>query len=178
MRFTRARTGTVVLPMIVVISGLSLAGLKEHAPAPSKKVISLSIAKEYKNLEELRRDADVVALVSVVGEPRPSQRLANFPTVDVHLRVEQVFDGEAHVGDTLTLVQYGDLSGQITVEDSIPILQDGKQYVVYLNRQFPDQPQMFLTGQVGAFEAGTSTVFHRVGETSAHLPKDVSVNQF
>ena len=178
MRFTRARTGLVVLATIVVVAGVSIASLSARTPTPSKHVISLSIAKEYKTLAELQRDADVVVLVSVEGEPSPSKRLANFPTVDIHLRVEQVFAGGAQVGGTFTLVQYGDPSGQITVEDSIPILQNGRRYVVYLNRQFPDQPQMFLTGQAGVFEAGSGTEFHRLGDASAGLPKSVSLNQF
>lgn len=177
VRLTRVKSGFVVLAAIAVVAGVSLIGQDARTPAPSKHVISLSIAKEYKTLASLQRDADVVALVSVVGEPNPSKRLADIPTVDVRLHVEQVFAGMAQTGDTITLVQYGDPSGQITVEDSIPILQDGKRYVVFLNRQFPDQPQMFLTGQAGVFEAGTGTEFYRLGDVSADLPKSLSLNQ-
>ncbi len=178
MSLTRVKLGLVVLVAILVVVGVSLVNQDARTPTPSKHGISLSIAKEYKTLAELQRDADIVALVSVDGEPSPSKRLANIPTVDVHLRVEQVFAGRAQAGDTITLVQYGDPSGQITAEDAIPILQDAKRYVVYLNRQFPDQPQMFLTGQVGVFEAGSGTQFHRLGNASADLPKIVSLNQF
>lgn len=178
MRFTRAHIGLVVLATIIVGAGVSIANLNARTPTTSKRVISMSIAKEYKTLAELKRDADAVVLVSVEGEPSPSHRDANVPTVDVRIRVVQVFAGETQVGDTLTLVQYGDLSGQITVEDSIPILQNGKRYVVYLNRQFPNQSQMLVTGQVGTFEAGSGTEFHRIGEASPDLPKIVSLNQF
>lgn len=174
---TRVKSSLVVLAAIAVVAGVSLVNQDARKPALNKHVISLSIAKEYRTLAALQRDADVVTLVSVEGEPSPSKRLANIPTVDVQLRVEQVFAGMAQTGDTITLVQYGDPSGQITVEDSIPILQDGKRYVVFLNRQFPDQPQMFLTGQAGVFEAGTGTEFYRLGDVSADLPKSVSLNQ-
>lgn len=178
MSLTRVKSGVVVLIAILVVVGVNVLSQDARTPAPSKHGISLSIAKEYKTLAELQRDADVVALISVHGEPSPSKRLANIPTVDVRLRVEQVFAGRAQAGDTITLVQYGDPSGQITVEDSIPILQDGKRYVVYLNRQFPDQSQMFITGQAGVFEAGAGAEFHRLGDVSADLPKSVLLNQF
>ena len=168
----------VVALAVVAAAGVSLVVQNSRTPTPSQGVISLSIAKEYKTLAELQRDADVVALVSVEGEPSPSKRLANVPTIDVHLRVERVFAGGAQVGDTITLIQIGDPSGQIMVEDSIPILQNGKRYVLYLNRQFPDQPQMFVTGQAGVFEADSGTEFHRLGDASAGLPKSVSLNQF
>lgn len=177
MSSTRAKTGFVVLVPILVVAGASVVSQNAPTPRPSQHVISMSIAKEYKTLAELRRDADVVALVSVEGEPSPSKRLANIPTVDVHLRVERVFAGGAQVGDTITLVQYGDPSGQIWVEDSIPFLRNGKRYVVYLNRQFPDQPQMFLTGQAGVFEAISADEFHRLGYASTDLPKSISLNQ-
>lgn len=178
MRLAQIKLGLVVLAAVFIVVGVSVARQGAGTPAPSKHVISLSIAKEYKTLAELQRDADVVALVSVKGEPSPSKRLPNVPTVDVRLRVEQVFAGRAQAGDTITLVQYGDLSGQITVEDAIPILQDGKHYVVYLNRQFPDQSQMFITGQAGVFEAGAGAEFHRLGDVSADLPKSAMLNQF
>jgi len=65
------------------------------------------------------------------------------------------------------------------VTDPIPpILQNGKQYVVYLTRQFPDQPQMMITGQAGVFEAGSSAQFIRLGDASADLPKNPSLDQF
>ncbi len=169
----------VVALAVVAAAGVSLVVQNSRTPTPSQGVISLSIAKEYKTLAELQRDADVVALVSVEGEPSPSKRLANVPTIDVHLRVERVFAGGAQVGDTITLIQIGDPSGQITVAESTPpILQNGKRYVVYLNRQFPDQPQMVITGQTGVFEAGSGTEFHRLGDASADLPKNASLDQF
>lgn len=165
--------------IVVAIAGVSFAGQNAHKPTPSQRTISLSIAKEYKTLAELRRDADVVALVSVMGVPSPSNRLGNIPTVDVQLRVEKVFAGVAKIGDAITLVQIGDPSGQILVTDPIPpILQIGKRYVVYLNRQFPDQPQMMLTGQAGVFETDTGAEFHRLGDASADLPKSASLDQF
>lgn len=176
------RNGKIALTVgitVAVIAAASVVDQNARTPALSQHMFSLSIAKEYKTLAELRRDADVVALVSVEGEPNPSERLANVPTVNVHLRVERVFGGGAQVGDTITLVQFGDPSGQIRVAEPIPpILQNGKRYVVYLSRQFPDQPQMFLTGQAGAFEAGSGAEFHRLGDASAALPKSVSLDQF
>lgn len=167
-----------VVVAAVAIAGVSVVGQNARTATPSQRVISLSIAKEYKTLAELRRDADVVALVSVKGVPNPSKRLASTPTVDVQLRVEQVFAGGVQIGDSITLVQFGDPSGQITVEDSIPILQNGKRYVVYLNRQFPDQPQMVITGQAGVFEAGSGAEFHRLGDVSPDLPKNLLLDQF
>lgn len=165
--------------IVVAIAGVSVVGQNARTPTLSQRTISLSIAKEYKTLAELRRDADVVALVSVQGVPSPSNRLGNIPTVDVQLRVEKVFAGVAQVGDAITLVQIGDPSGQIKVTEPIPpILRNGKRYVVYLNRQFPDQPQMILTGQAGVFEAGTGAEFHRLGDASADLPKNASLDQF
>ncbi len=165
--------------IVVAIAGISASSQNAHRPTPSQRTISLSIAKEYKTLAELRRDADVVTLVSVEGVPSTSNRLGNIPTVDVQLRVEKVFAGVARIGDAITLVQIGDPSGQIMVADPIPpILQNGKRYVVYLNRQFPDQPQMILTGQAGVFEAGTGAEFHRLGDVSADLPKNASLDQF
>lgn len=164
---------------VAAVTAVSFVGQNSRTPTPSQHMFSLSIAKEYKTLAELRHDADVVALVSVVGVPSPSERLANVPTVDVQLRVERVFGGVARVGDTITLVQFGDPNGQIRVTEPIPpILQNGKRYVVYLNRQFPDQPQMFLTGQAGVFEAGTGAEFHRLGDASVDLPKNASLDQF
>lgn len=138
----------------------------------------MSIAKEYKTLADLRSDADVVAVVSVQGEPSPSSRLGNIPTVDLQLRVEEVLGGTSKVGDTITLIQIGDPSGRIIVADPIsPILSNGKRYLVYLNRQFRNQPQMFITGQAGVFEAGTSVDFHRLGDASPELPKNISLAQ-
>ena len=165
--------------IVVAIAGVSVVSQYEHTPTQSQRTISLSIAKEYKTLAELRRDADVVALVSVEGVPSPSNRLGNIPTVDVQLRVEKVFAGVAKIGDAFTLVQIGDPSGQIMVAEPIPpILQNGKRYVLYLNRQFPDQPQMMLTGQAGVFEFGTGAEFHRLGDASADLPMNASADQF
>ena len=164
---------------VAVIAGVSVVGQNARTPTPSQGTISLSIAKEYKTLAELRRDADVVALVSLEGVPSPSKRFGYIPSVDVQLRVERVFAGGAQVGDTITLAQIGDPSGQITVTEPIPpILQNGKRYVVYLNRQFPDQPQMVITGQAGVFEAGSGTEFHRLGDASPDLPKSLSLDQF
>ena len=174
----RKITLAVVLA-IVAIAGISIVGKNSRTPTPSQSVVSLSIAKEYKTLAELRHNADAVALVSVEGVPSTSERFANVPTVEVHLHVERVFGGVAQVGDTITLVQFGDPSGQIMVAEPIPpILQNGKRYVVYLNRQFPDQPQMFITGQAGVFEVGSGAEFHRLGNASADLPKSVSLDQF
>ena len=167
---------TVVTACIAVVS---LAGHNEHKPLRSQRTISLSIAKEYRTLAELRRDANVVALVSVVGVPILSNRLGNIPTVDAQLQVEKVIAGAANVGDSFTLVQIGDPSGRIKVIDPIPpILQNGKRYVVYLNRQFPDQPQMMITGQAGVFEASASAQFIRLGDASPGLPKNPTLDQF
>lgn len=175
------RNGKIALAAalaLVVVAGVSVIGHNARTPAPSQGMISLSIANEYKTLAELQRDADVVALVSVEGVPSPSKRLANIPTVDVQLHVERVFAGGAQVGDSITLVQFGDPSGQIMVAEPIPpILQNDKSYVVYLNRQFPDQPQMVLTGQAGVFEAGSGSEFHRLGDASPDLPKSVTLDQ-
>lgn len=182
MSSTRAKIGFGVLVAMLAVAGVRVFSQDaRHSPSQrliSQHVISMSIAKEYSTLAELRNAADVVALVLVEGEPSPSTRLANIPTVDVRLRVEHVIAGAVQIGDTLTLVQYGDLSGHVIVEDSIPFLQSGKRYVVYLNRQFPDQPQMFLTGQDGVFEAGSANEFHRLGAASTNLPNSFSPNQF
>lgn len=164
---------------VVLIVGVTVVTQNAHKLQPGHRTLSLSIAKEYKTLAELRHDADVVALVSVQGVPTPSNRLGNIPTVDVQLRVEKVFTGTAQVGDNITLVQIGDPSGQIVVTDPFPpILQNGKRYVVYLNRQLPDQPQMIIAGQAGVFEAGTGAQFHRLGDASANLPKNATLDQF
>ncbi len=169
----------VVVVAVAAIAGVSVVDQNARTATPSHRVISLSIAKEFKTLAELRRDAEVVALVSVEGVPSPSKRFGYIPSVDVQLRVEQVFAGGAQVGDKITLAQIGDPSGQITVTEPIPpILQNGKRYVVYLNRQFPDQPQMVITGQAGAFEAGSGTEFHRLGDASPDLPKSLLLDQF
>lgn len=176
------RNRMIALAVVVAattIVGVSVVGQNARTPTPSLHTVSLSIAKEYKTLAELRRDADVVVLVLVEGVPSPSKRFGDVPSVDVQLRVEHVFAGGAQVGDSITLAQIGDPSGQITVTEPIPpILQNGKHYVVYLNRQFPDQPQMCITGQAGVFEAGSSTEFHRLGDASPDLPKSLSLDQF
>lgn len=173
------RIALAVSLVAVAIAGVSTLGQNAHKQTPILRTISFSIAKEYKTLGELRSDANVVALVSVVGVPVDSNRLGNIPTVDVQLQVEKVLAGIANVGDHITLVQIGDPSGHTTVTDPIPpILQNGKRYVVYLNRQFPDQPQMMITGQAGVFEAGSGTQFIRLGNASADLPKNPSLDQF
>ena len=165
----------VIIATFVALGMLSQSGDK---PKPIRRIISLSMAKEYKNLGELRADASVVALVTVEGSPTPSSRLGDTPTVDLQLRVEKVIGGSAKIGDAITLVQVGDPSGRIIVADPVPpILQTGVRYIVYLNRQFPDQPQMFLTGQAGVFAASTGSNFQRLGDTSVDLPKIVTLDQ-
>jgi hypothetical protein len=157
-------------------------GITSHywdTPTRTHEVVSQSIAKEYGTLADLRRDADVVALVSVEGIPSPSTRIANIPTVDVQLLVERVLAGTVQVGDTIALIQFGDPTGRITITEPLPpILSVGKRYVVYLNRQFSDQPQMFLTGVAGVFEANANGGFQRLGNASPDLPKNGSLDQF
>jgi hypothetical protein len=177
----RTRFTLVVGLAAVATAGVGINTYHHHEGTltPVPRAISVSIAKEYGSLAELRHDADVVALVSVEGVPIPSTRLANIPTVDVQLRIERVLAGTTQVGDTITLVQIGDPTGRITVTEPIPpILHVGKRYVLYLNRQFPNQPQMFLTGLAGVFEADASVGFHRLGDVSPALPKSATLDQF
>ena len=157
----------------------SMANPGGTASPGNQSVVSLSIAKEYATFAELRRDADLVALVTVAGAPKPSTRIEGLPTVDLVLRVEQVLAGTPAVGDTVTLVQVGDPSGRVTVADPIPpILREGKRYLVFLNRQFPEQPQMFITGQAGVYETDSGGQFRRLGDASPKLPQTASIDQF
>jgi len=105
VRFSRRKAILIGVTVVTAcIAVVSLAGHNEHKPLRSQRTISLSLAKEYKTLAELRSDANVVVLVSVVGVPILSDRLGNIPTVDVQLQVEKVFTGVANVGDSITLV--------------------------------------------------------------------------
>jgi hypothetical protein len=163
----------------VIAVGVGISSHFGGTPIPTHEVVSLSIAKEYRTLAELGRDADVVALVSVEGTPKPSTRIANVPTVDVQLRVERVLASKVQVGEAIHLIQFGDPTGRITITEPLPpILSVGKRYVVYLNRQFSDQPQMFLTGVAGVFEANANGGFQRLGNASPDLPKNGSLDQF
>ena len=176
----RTRFALVVGLAAAGVAGVGI-GYHHHAGTltTAHRAVSVSIAKQYGTLAELRRDADVVALVSVEGAPIPSTRLANIPTVDVELRIERVLAGTAQVGDTITLVQIGDPTGHITVTNPIPpILRAGEHYVLYLNRQYPDQPQMFLTGLAGVYEADANIGFHRLGDVSPGLPRSATLDQF
>jgi hypothetical protein len=176
----RTRFALVVGLAAATAAGVGI-GYHHHAGTltTAHRAVSVSIAKQYGTLAELRRDADVVALVSVEGAPIPSTRLANIPTVDVQLHIERVLAGTAQVGDTITLVQIGDPTGRITVTEPIPpILHVGKRYVLYLNRQFLDQPQMFLTGLAGVYEADANVGFHRLGDVSPALPMRATLDQF
>ena len=166
--------------VVVTAVGVGLSSFHHHTGTftPAHRAVSLSIAKEYGTLAELRRDSDLVALVSVDSAPNPSLRLANIPTVDVQLRIVRVLAGAAQVRGTITLVQIGDPTGRITVTEPVPpILHAGKRYVVYLNRQFLDQPQMFLTGISGVFEDDGSMRFQRLGDVSPALPRIVTLDQ-
>ena len=146
----------------------------------ANKSVSLSFVRDYASLAELRGDAAVVAVVTALSEARVSSRIPDVPTVDVALRIDRVLYGTANVGDTVTLVQVADPTGNVVFSDDLPApLSRGRKYVVYLNRQFPDQEQMVLTGAVGAFQRDVDGVgYTRMGSANKGLPLHADERDF
>jgi len=159
--------------------GLAISARSDSSAGASKTLLSLSLARDYASLAELRRDADLVAVVTVAGEPKVSDSMQDIPTVDIPLRITHVLHGDARAGDIVTLMQVGDPTGQILVAEPLPaVLQIGRRYVLFMNKQFADQPQFVITGAVGAFEATNGSGYRRMGSANAALPLLVDESQF
>jgi hypothetical protein len=175
---TRFALGYVGAAALLAIAAASLVD-GGSASEEKTRVVWLSLAKEYHSLAELRQDAEVVAVVQVLGEPNESARVPDAPTVDVRLRVERVLKGAASPGDSLLLVQFGDLTGRTAFSEPLPpVLLAGQRYLLFMNRQFPDQPQMVLTGLAGVYRADVSTnMYRREGSIFADLPEVVVVDK-
>ena len=179
---TRLSISAAAVTAAALIGGAVLfhGAAKVGVAGPGTSEVSLSVAKTYSTLSQLRQDADVVALVRVDGAPRASARIADVPTVDVPLLIERVIKGDAAAGDRLVLAQVGDLEGKVRIAEPVPpILQEAKRYVVYLNRQFPDQPQFMITGVAGVYaQSPDGGHFTRVGDVSPELPTSSALHQF
>lgn len=120
-------------------------------PASSESGVSVSRAKGYQSIQQLRDDSLAVARVTVTNNGIV-EHIDKVPFTIATATVDRVLRGTLPE-KSVRIRQLGD--GKTNVSDAVPLLQPGKSYVVFLQRftygPGKDTDQYVPAGAVGVY---------------------------
>jgi hypothetical protein len=133
----------------------------------------VSWSESLSSLEELFERADVVVLVKV---EKAAQNRAdwNYPVVETVVAVSESFKGTYSKGDLITVHQ----SGSVVAENAeLPFMETGTSYLVFLTKQFQNQPQHYILGPDGLYSLSAGGALIRESSVKSLTPFDINLSE-
>jgi len=155
MRRGMIATGAVAVAVAsLALTACGTDGTRHQTASPTvRRGVGFSYATAYTSLHGLRADSKAVAVVSPTGQSNVTQ-VGNVPFTISTVKVVEVLSG-GPLPNVLSLRQTGDAR---TSAPEFYLLQQGRQYIVYLVPFSSDNGQWVTTGAAqGIWASSTSS---------------------
>ena len=118
------------------------------------------LAVYYYELSELARDAECIARVRVLGREIEMQFYMS-PMTHTTVRLEEVYKGDKHPGETITVHEQGGMSDEHLLGD-FPQLSENDEYILFMNYS---EEKYYICGAIqGRFIVHDGYVFQQTIE--------------
>lgn len=126
------------------------------APAnPRRVLLGASWAVGYESIADLKRDAALVVLGSIVGAVRTEQHASGLPFTDFAFRVERVLADSRGRGDITSVSIHqtgGEVRGSLYEVEDDALFKEGERAVLFLREYHPGMYRV-IGGPTGRFRS-------------------------